>query len=120
MTEVIKQNCADGQVPDATYQAVHYKSATDEEFKAEMERRGYRAIRNIKRIDKSCNCNEARRAVFTAWKDCRCSHVEYANVYDATLGESCAIWQFDGEYGGEPQQLPSEGKPIPGFYGRDV
>lgn len=116
----IKQNCADGQVPEWDYYGIHYRSATDAEFKDEMVRRGYEVVGDVRRIVDGVGCNEARRAVFAAWKDCKCAHVEYAGNYDATLGRNCAVWGFNGSYGGTPQRLAAEGEPIPGFYGRDV
>ena len=116
----MKQNCADGQVPEWDYYGVH-DNVSLEDAQKHFESCGYRVIK-IARIGSACNCNEARNDVMRSWEDCKCSHWHYDGNYDWRLGNACQIYAFNGEYRGEHQDAPGPSEqpgPWPG-YGRAV
>lgn len=112
-TDMTHQHCADGQVPHDDYFGVHYKSASNADAKAEFERRGYQ-ISSIRRVVNSIGCNDARRYVANAWHDCKVGKWEFQGSYDATLGQSCAVFAFQGEYAG-PETASPAGAGVCGF-----
>ena len=99
---------------DVNVYAVHYKSASDEEAKEEFQKRDYRVVGGVQRVDPSINCEEARDAVRTAAGKAGGGCFEYEGALDVTLGQDCAIWKFKGDYLGpttaDPKVLGREGR----------
>ena len=107
------QHCADGQVPKYDFVAVHYiESATAavDTFKNQF---GFADVSDMKVGGDHMGCNDARTAAVDAWSQCKADKWFFRGNYDATVGNNCQLYFFDGEAVGE-EGCPV-GKGVGGF-----